>query len=46
LWEELGRQIEVFLESVTLTDVIEQRILGRAHLARPNRLAAELLGPA
>jgi len=46
LWEELGRQIEVFLESVTLTDVIEQRILGRAHLARPNRLAAQVLGPA
>lgn len=30
LWEELGRQIEVFLESVTLADVIERRILGRA----------------
>ncbi len=30
LWEELGRQIEVFLESVTLGDVIENRVLGRA----------------
>lgn len=30
LWEELGRQIEVFLESVTLADVIENRVLGRA----------------
>jgi Rrf2 family iron-sulfur cluster assembly transcriptional regulator len=30
LWEELGRQIEVFLESVTLADVIERRVLGRA----------------
>ena len=30
LWEELGRQIEVFLESVTLTDVLERRVLGRA----------------
>jgi Rrf2 family iron-sulfur cluster assembly transcriptional regulator len=30
LWEELGRQIEVFLESVTLADVLERRVLGRA----------------
>jgi Rrf2 family iron-sulfur cluster assembly transcriptional regulator len=30
LWEELGRQIEVFLASVTLADVVERRILGRA----------------
>jgi Rrf2 family iron-sulfur cluster assembly transcriptional regulator len=30
LWEELGRQIEVFLESVTLADVLERRILGRS----------------
>lgn len=30
LWEELGRQIEVFLESVTLADVVERRVLGRA----------------
>lgn len=30
LWEELGRQIEVFLESVTLSDVLERRVLGRA----------------
>jgi len=30
LWEELGRQIEVFLESVTLEDVLERRVLGRA----------------
>jgi Rrf2 family iron-sulfur cluster assembly transcriptional regulator len=29
LWEELGRQIEVFLESVTLADVLERRVLGR-----------------
>ncbi len=33
LWEELGRQIEVFLESVTLADVLERRILGRASVA-------------
>jgi Rrf2 family iron-sulfur cluster assembly transcriptional regulator len=30
LWEELGRQIAVFLESVTLADVLERRVLGRA----------------
>jgi len=31
LWEELGRQIHVFLSSVSLADVIEKRVLGRAH---------------
>lgn len=30
LWEELGRQIHVFLSSVTLGDVVERRILGRS----------------
>jgi len=30
LWEELGRQIHVFLSSVTLADVIEKRVLGRS----------------
>jgi Rrf2 family iron-sulfur cluster assembly transcriptional regulator len=29
LWEELGRQIHVFLSSVSLADVVEKRILGR-----------------
>ena len=29
LWEELGRQIQVFLSSVSLADVIEKRVLGR-----------------
>jgi len=33
LWEELGRHIEVFLESVTLADVVEHRVLGRAQAA-------------
>lgn len=33
LWEELGRHIEVFLESVTLADVLERRVLGRARAA-------------
>jgi Rrf2 family iron-sulfur cluster assembly transcriptional regulator len=43
LWEELGRQIEVFLESVTLADVVEHRVLGRARavgVADPPRAAA------
>jgi Rrf2 family iron-sulfur cluster assembly transcriptional regulator len=32
LWEELGRQIHVFLSSVSLADVVEKRVLGRAQL--------------
>jgi len=35
LWEELGRQIHVFLSSVSLADVIERRVLGRAHQIEP-----------
>ncbi|MBS0471478.1 MAG: Rrf2 family transcriptional regulator [Proteobacteria bacterium] len=30
LWEELGRQIHVFLSGVSLADVVEKRVLGRA----------------
>lgn len=30
LWEELGRHIHVFLASVSLADVVERRVLGRA----------------
>ena len=40
LWEELGRQIEVFLESVTLADVLEHRVLGRARSLARRRFAA------
>ncbi len=44
LWEELGRQIQVFLSSVSLADVIEKRVLGRARasdeLTNDNRAAA------
>jgi Rrf2 family iron-sulfur cluster assembly transcriptional regulator len=32
LWEELGRQIHVFLSSVSLGDVVEKKVLGRAQL--------------
>jgi len=36
LWDELGAQIEFFLSSVTLADVIEQRVRDRAQkLSRP-----------
>ena len=31
LWEELSRHIHVFLSSVSLADVVERRVLGRAH---------------
>jgi Rrf2 family iron-sulfur cluster assembly transcriptional regulator len=30
LWEELGTQIYLFLSTITLEDVIENRVLGRA----------------
>jgi Rrf2 family iron-sulfur cluster assembly transcriptional regulator len=37
LWEELGRQIQVFLASVSLADVIEKNVLGRTRpCADPN----------
>jgi Rrf2 family iron-sulfur cluster assembly transcriptional regulator len=36
LWEELGRQIHVFLASVSLADVVEKRVLGCARLRSTN----------
>lgn len=42
LWEELGRQIQLFLQSVSLADVVAGRVRGRAiPLANEVRLAAE-----
>lgn len=35
LWDELGNQIYLFLSSVTLEDVIENRVLGRSGLLLP-----------
>jgi Rrf2 family iron-sulfur cluster assembly transcriptional regulator len=35
LWEELGRQIQVFLSGVSLADVVEKRVLGRAQPCAP-----------
>lgn len=37
LWDELGRQIEIFLNAVTLEDVIERRVLGMAAVNPPLR---------
>jgi Rrf2 family transcriptional regulator, iron-sulfur cluster assembly transcription factor len=34
LWEELGEQIRLFLSHVTLADVVEGRVLGRASVPR------------
>ncbi len=36
LWDELGRQIEIFLNAVTLEDVIERRVLGMAAVNAPS----------
>jgi len=42
LWEELGRQIRLFLTGVTLADVVAGRVIGRAvALGDRRRLAAE-----
>jgi Rrf2 family transcriptional regulator, iron-sulfur cluster assembly transcription factor len=35
LWEELGQQIHVFLSSISLADVVQRRVLGRAQPCRP-----------
>ncbi|MEK7264460.1 MAG: Rrf2 family transcriptional regulator [Pseudomonadota bacterium] len=36
LWDELGRQIELFLDAVTLEDVIEKRVAGMAAVNAPS----------
>ena len=35
LWDELGRQIDIFLNAVTLADVVEKRVLGMASVKAP-----------
>jgi len=40
LWDELGRQIHVFLAGVSLEDVVARRVIGRA--AAPGLAAASL----
>jgi Rrf2 family transcriptional regulator, iron-sulfur cluster assembly transcription factor len=42
LWEELGRQIHVFLSSVSLADVVDKRILGRT---KPCEVKSEDMEP-
>ena len=37
LWDELGTQIHLFLDSVTLADVLEHKVKGRARPAAPAR---------
>ncbi|NWH09001.1 MAG: Rrf2 family transcriptional regulator [Alphaproteobacteria bacterium] len=47
LWEELGRQIHVFLSAVTLEDILENRVLGMASPPqRPQVDAQNGRGPA
>jgi Rrf2 family iron-sulfur cluster assembly transcriptional regulator len=41
LWAELGDQIRLFLEGVTLADVIERQVAGRAMAPRSPAEAAE-----
>ena len=44
LWEELGNQIHLYLSSVTLADVCDQRLLGRSgalHRQRQDGIAAQ-----
>ena len=42
LWEEMGRQIFLFLNAVTLEDVAEGRMLGAARLFAPDERAASV----
>ncbi|MEX0644306.1 MAG: hypothetical protein WD076_03295, partial [Parvularculaceae bacterium] len=41
LWDELGRQIDIFLNAVTLEDVVERRVLGMAAVNAPTRDGAQ-----
>ena len=38
LWDELGRQIDIFLNAISLEDVIERRVLGAAAVNPPPRV--------
>jgi Rrf2 family iron-sulfur cluster assembly transcriptional regulator len=42
LWEELGRQIHLFMNAVTLQDVVDGRLLGAARLFEPARAIAAM----
>ncbi len=47
LWEELGHQIQLYLSSVTLADVVEGRVLGTSRVIieepRPHEPAAQAI---
>ncbi|MEM9704626.1 MAG: Rrf2 family transcriptional regulator [Pseudomonadota bacterium] len=40
LWDELGRQIEIFLNAISLADVVEGRVLGTAAVNPPRAFDA------
>ena len=40
LWDELGRQIEIFLNAVTLEDIVLKRVAGMASVNAPSREGA------
>ncbi len=46
LWDELGRQIDIFLNAVTLADVVERRVLGMAAVGAPARAPTAAAVPA
>lgn len=41
LWEELGRQIHIFLSAVTVDDVVNKRVLGMSRLQNQQDAARE-----
>ena len=41
LWEELGRQIHIFLSAVTVDDVVNKRVLGMSRLSKQPDAAHE-----
>jgi Rrf2 family iron-sulfur cluster assembly transcriptional regulator len=41
LWEELGNQIHLYLSSVSLADVVEQRVLATSGLTYGRAVAAQ-----
>ena len=41
LWDELGRQIELFLNAVTLEDILAKRVAGMASVNAPSSAGAQ-----
>lgn len=46
LWDELGRQIALFLNAVTLEDIVQKRVYGMAAVNTPQRREEIALGAA